>query len=186
MMEKQVTALNNTLINFFKGIVHNPKASSSFTVFGGCQICKRGNHLATTYPRLNEPRSKCAKCDMFHRTENCGIKCSFCSGLGHSKDRCWKKPKDVKSHSRAANFLKVLLNDEEATIQQLNKLYGNENLFSYTQVPRRRMHVDVQKSVLKYLLLRSRKMDFYGSLAPIGVVPTSEIAGDGACVNQDT
>ncbi len=48
---------------------------------------------------------------------------------------CWKKPKDGKSHFGVANFLKVLLNDEEATIQQLNKLYGNENLFSYIWVP---------------------------------------------------
>ncbi len=36
MMKKQVTALNYTLINFFKGTVHNPKASSSSTMFGGC------------------------------------------------------------------------------------------------------------------------------------------------------
>jgi len=39
--------------------------------------------------------------------------------------------------------LEVLLNDEEATLQQLNKLCGNENILSYTQVPRRRMHVEV-------------------------------------------
>jgi hypothetical protein len=56
MMEKQVTALNNALINFFKGNVHNPEASSSFAMFGGCQICKGRDHLATTYLRLNEPR----------------------------------------------------------------------------------------------------------------------------------
>ncbi len=132
MMEKQVTALNNTFINFFKGTIHNPKASSSSTVFGGCQIYKGGDHLATTCPRLNEPRSKCGKCGMPHRTENCGIKCTFCVGLGHSEDRCWKKPKDGKSHFGTTNFLEVLLNDEEATMQQLNKLCGNENLFSYT------------------------------------------------------
>jgi hypothetical protein len=117
MMEKQVTTLNNTLINFFKGTIHNPEASSSSTVFGGCQICKGGDHLATTHLRLNEPWPKCAKCGMPHRTENCGIKCTFCEGLGHSKDRCWKKPKDGKSHSRTANFLEVLLNDEEVTMQ---------------------------------------------------------------------
>ncbi len=29
MMEKQVTTLNNTFINFFKGTVHNLEASSS-------------------------------------------------------------------------------------------------------------------------------------------------------------
>jgi hypothetical protein len=64
--------------------------------------------------RLNEPWPKCAKCGMFHRTENCAIKCSFCSNLSHSEDRCWKKPKDGKSHSGVANFLEVFLNDEEA------------------------------------------------------------------------
>jgi hypothetical protein len=36
MMEKQVIALNNKLINFFKGSVPNPNASSSSTMFGGC------------------------------------------------------------------------------------------------------------------------------------------------------
>jgi len=36
IMEKQVAALNNTLINFFKGAVSNLEASSSSTVFGGC------------------------------------------------------------------------------------------------------------------------------------------------------
>jgi len=143
MMEKQVTALNNTLINFLKGNVPNLVTSSSPTMFGGCLICKGGDHIATVCSRLNEPRPKCAKCGMSHRTENYGIKCSFCSGLGHSKDRCWKKPKDGKPHSGAANFLEVLLNDEEATLQQLNKLCGNENVFSYTRVPRRKMPVEV-------------------------------------------
>ncbi len=133
-------------------------------MLGGCQICKGGDHLATTCPRLNEPRSKCAKCGMPHRTENYGIKCTFCAGLRHSEDRCWKKPKDGKSHSGTTNFLEVLLNDEEATMQQLNKLCRNDNLFSYTRMPRRRNPVDV---------------------APGGVVPTLEAAGDGVGVNQD-
>ncbi len=158
MMEKQVTALNNTLINFFKGTVHNLEASSSSTAFGGCQICKGGDHLATTCPRLNQARPKCAKCSMLHRTENCGIKCTFCSGLGHSEDKCWKKPKDGKSQSGAANFLEVLLDDEAATMQQLDKLCGNENLFFYTRVPRRRMPIKV---------------------APAGTVPSPEAEGEG-------
>jgi hypothetical protein len=101
---------------------------------------------------------------MPHRTENYGIKCTFCAGLRHSEDRCWKKPKDGKSHSGTTNFLEVLLNDEEATMQQLNKLCRNDNLFSYTRMPRRRNPVDV---------------------APGGVVPTLEAAGDGVGVNQD-
>jgi len=102
---------------------------------------------------------------MPHRTENCGIKCTFCSGLGHSKDRCWKKPKDGKSHSGTSNFLEVLLNDEAATLQQLNKLCGNENLFFYTRVPRSRVPVDV---------------------APGGAVPTPEAVGDGVGASRDT
>jgi len=84
--------------------------------------------------------------------------------LGHSEDRCWKKPKDGKPHSGATNFLEVLLNDEEATMQQLNKLCGNENILSYTRVPRRRMHVEV---------------------APGGVVPSPEAAGEGTRVNKE-
>jgi hypothetical protein len=67
---------------------------------------------------------------MFHRIKNCEIKCSFYSGLGHSEDKCWKKLKDGKSPFGTTNFLEVLLNDEEATMQQLNKLCGNENVFS--------------------------------------------------------
>jgi hypothetical protein len=164
-VEKQVNALNNTLINFFKGNAHDTTSSSSSNVFGGCHICRGGDHMATTCPRLNEARPKCAKCNMLYRIKNCGIKCTFCAKLGHSEDRCWKKPKDGKSHSRAANFVEVLLNDEEATLQQLNKLCGNEKVFSYTRVPRRRIPVEV---------------------APTGNVPSSEAAGEGTRVNQET
>jgi len=165
MMEKQVMTLNNTLINFFKGSVPNLDASSSSTMFGGCQIYKEGDHLATACLKLNEPWPKCAKCDMFHNIENCGIKCSFCSGLGHLKDRCWKKPKDGKSHFGATNFLEVLFNDEEAIMQQLNKLCGNENIFSYIQVPKRRMPVEV---------------------APCGAIPSPEATGEWTGVNRET
>jgi len=164
-MEKQVTSLNNTLNNFSKGNVPNPDASSSSTMFGGCQIYKAGDHMGTTCPRLNEPQPKSAKCDMSHRTENCGIKCSFCSSLGHLKDKCWKKPKDGKSHFGTTNFLEVLLNNEEATRQHSNKLCGNENIFSYTRTPKRRMHVEVA----------------LGS-----VIPSLEVAGEGIGVNQET
>ncbi len=151
-VEKQVAALNNTLINFFKR--NSPDASSSSSSsasslssscagFGGCQICKGKDHMATACPRQNEARPKCAKCSLPHRTENCGVKCTFYTGLGHSEDKCWKKPKDAKSASEMANFLEVMLNDEAATEQQLNKLCGNENAFSHTRVPRRRTPVEV-------------------------------------------
>ncbi len=164
MMEKQVNVLNDTLINFLKGNVQGPVTSSSSNMSNGCQICRGGDHIATTCPRLNEPRPKCAKCGMPHRTKNCGVKCSFCAGLGHSEDRCWKKPKDGKAHPGSANFLEVLLNDEDATLHQLNKLCGSENVFSYTRVPKRRMPVKV---------------------APAGTVPPPETTMEGAGVNRE-
>jgi hypothetical protein len=80
---------------------------------------------------------------MPHRIENCGVKCSFCAGSGHSEDRCWKKPRDGKMHPGSANFLEMMLDDEEATLEQLNELCGSEKLFSYIRVPRRRNPVEV-------------------------------------------
>jgi hypothetical protein len=164
-MEKQVAALKSTLINFFKGNGPISAPASSSNVLGVCQICQAGDHRATTCPRLNDARPKCAKCNMPHRTENCGIKCTFCTGLGHSEDRCWKKPRDEKTHTGTANFVEVLLSDEEAMLQQLNRLCGNEKIFSYTRVPRRRVLVEV---------------------APTTSAPSPEIEEEGVRVNQET
>jgi hypothetical protein len=141
-VEKQVAALNNTLINFFK-VNSQESTSSSSTAFGGCQLCKGKDHMATACPRQNEARPKCAKCNLPHRTENCGVKCTFCTRLGHSEDKCWKKNKDGRPASGATNFLEVMLDDDATTEQQLNRLCGSENAFSYTRVPRRRTPVDV-------------------------------------------
>jgi len=163
-VENHVVTLNNTFINLFKGNSHDPTSSSSSTIFGACQLCKGGDHMATTCPRLNEARPKCAKCNMPHRTENCGIKCTFCTGLGHSEDKCRKKPKDGKSATGATIFLKVLFDDGATTEQQLDKLCGNENLFSYTRVPRIKTPVDV---------------------APGGVAPIPEAEREGVGVNRD-
>jgi len=58
----------------------------------------------------------------------------------------------------------VLLDDGAATEQQLDKLCGSENLFSYTRVPKRRNLVDV---------------------APGGVAPISEAEREGVGVNMD-
>jgi predicted aspartyl protease len=163
-MEHQVVSLNNTLIKFFKGSMPNSVPSSSSTLLRECHICKGRDHIATTCPRLNEPRPKCTKCGMPHRIKNCGVKCSFCSGLGHLEDRCWKKSKDGKSHSGAANFLEVLLNDETTTLQQLNELCGGENVFSYTRVPRHRLPVE---------------------MPPVGTAPSTESAENSFVVSRE-
>jgi len=122
------------------------------------------DHIATSCPRLNEPQPKCAKCGMPHRTENCGVKCSFCSGLGHSEDKCWKKSKDGRLNSGAANFLEVLFNDEAVIAQQLDRFCENENVFSYTRLPRRRLPVELPLA---------------------GVGPSTEVAGDGTIPNRE-
>jgi hypothetical protein len=114
-MEDQVAVLNNALINFFKGSVPNPVSSSYSTIFEGCQICRRRDHVAITCPRLNEAWLRYAKCNMPHRTENSGSKHTFCVELEHSEDKSWKRPNDGRSHFGAANFMEVLLHDEEAT-----------------------------------------------------------------------
>jgi hypothetical protein len=59
----------------------------------------------------------------------------------------------------------VLLDDGTATEQQLNKLCGNENLFSYTRLPRKRTPVDV---------------------TPRGVAPIPEAESEGVGANRDT
>jgi hypothetical protein len=87
-VDKQVATLNNTIIHLFKGNLHDLKSSSSSAVFGACQLCKGGDHMAIACSRLNEARPKCAKYNMPHRTENCAIKCTFCAGLGHFEDKC--------------------------------------------------------------------------------------------------
>jgi len=57
-----------------------------------------------------------------------------------------------------------LLNDEAATAQQLDRLCENENVFSYTRLPRRRLPVE---------------------LPPAGVGPSTEVAEIGTIPNQE-
>jgi hypothetical protein len=85
MIKKQVNALNSTLINFFRRNAPNVGASSSSNAYEECQICRKENHLVIACPRLNESWLECTKCGVSHKTQNWGIKCTFCLGLGHSK-----------------------------------------------------------------------------------------------------
>jgi hypothetical protein len=41
-----------------------------------------------------------------------------------------------------------MLDDEEVIMQQLNKLCGGQNVFSYTRVLKQRMHVEVVPGVI--------------------------------------
>jgi len=76
---------------------------------------------------------------MVVEVKNCGIRCSFCNGLRHLEDHCWKK-KETKPSNSIANYLEVLVNDEEATLIKLNMICGvNHHLSFGNRIPKRRL-----------------------------------------------
>ncbi len=85
-------------------------------------------------------RPKCAKCEGGHKIDNYGLKCSFCLGLGHTKERYWKK--STKGLHATINFLEVLVDDEEATLVELNRVYGeDQHIFYGMRIPKRRLPI---------------------------------------------
>ncbi len=50
--------------------------------------------------------------------EKCGVRCGYCSRLGHTKDRCQKKEKNVKTSSIANNYLEILVHDEATILEK--------------------------------------------------------------------
>jgi len=92
--DRQLHDLNETFINFFgKGMdgKARPSTSFSFNTHNRCQLCRSEEHTTSTCPKFADTRQKCAKCGGGHKTNNCGLKCFFCLGLGHMDDRCSKK-----------------------------------------------------------------------------------------------
>ncbi len=47
--------------------------------------------------------------------------------MGHMKDKQWKIGKDGKTLFVATNYLKVMVDDEEITLKQLNQLCGTKH-----------------------------------------------------------
>jgi hypothetical protein len=96
--------LNETLVNYFRrGTNGNKGPSLGMTNIIQCQLCKSKEHVASTCPRFIDLRPRCAKCGGGHKIDNCGFKCYFCLGMGHTKDRYRKK--NHKFPSTVANFL---------------------------------------------------------------------------------
>jgi hypothetical protein len=59
---------------------------------------------------------------------------SYCFILSCIEKNCWKN--NGKGLFATANYLKVLINDEETTLTELNKLCGvKNNVFSRTKIP---------------------------------------------------
>jgi hypothetical protein len=139
-IDKQLLALNETLIHFFResGNRSGAGANSSGST-SRCQLCQVNDHTAMACPKHNDMWPKCNKCGGGHRAKNCGIKCSFCNGLGHLEDHCWEK-NDTKPFNSTTNYLKVLVIDEEATLTKLNKISGvNHHLSSGNMIRKRRL-----------------------------------------------
>jgi len=89
-LEKQVYALNEYFINFFKGASLGVGAIP----FGAdnsnhvCQICKSTNHIATMCPCIGNMKLKCANCGLPHKMELCGMRRGYYSSVGHTKNMC--------------------------------------------------------------------------------------------------
>jgi hypothetical protein len=92
-----------------------------------------GHNVSSCSKFFTKP--KCGKCGGGYTTKNRGVKCSYCFGLGHTEECCWNK--NGRSPLTTVNYLKVLINDKEATLSKLNRLCGiNNNVFSGTRVSR--------------------------------------------------
>jgi hypothetical protein len=140
-IDKHLQALNDTLVNYFGSgangrVSHNSKGANTIQ----CQLCKSNEHITSACPKLVYLRPKCAKCGEGHKIENCSLKCFSCSNMGHIEDRCLRK--NGKGPSSSTNFLKVMVNDKEATLVELNRLCGiKHNIFFGIQMPKIKMHV---------------------------------------------
>jgi hypothetical protein len=91
-------------------------------------------------PKIANTRSKCAKCNEGHKIDNCGLKCSFCFGLRHMEEKCWKK--NLKGTTTVINFLKVVVNDEKTTLFELNKICNtNHDLLFGIKMPKKNLPI---------------------------------------------
>ncbi len=134
-MDQQLHVLNETFINFFgKRIDGKARLNTLFLTNGNCcQLCHSKEHLASMCPKLIDTRPKCGG---GHKTDNCGLKCFFYFTLGHMEDRCWKKI--AKGPTTTMNFLEVLINDEEATLSNLNQICGDDqHVYFSVRIPKR-------------------------------------------------
>lgn len=95
--------------------------------------------FAPICPQIGDLKPKCGKCRLPHQMENCGIRSGYCSDMDHTEDRCWKNGKDGKALSATNNDLQVLVDDEEAALEQLIRLCGTKHhIFSRARIPGRR------------------------------------------------
>jgi hypothetical protein len=119
IVEKKVSVLNESLINFLKqGItLGHGVGFSSVIIASICQICGFGDHVASICLRIGDLKPKCGKCGLPHKTKNCGLQCGYYNHMGHAKEWCWKKRKEPKPNFVANNYLEALIDDEATTLE---------------------------------------------------------------------
>jgi hypothetical protein len=99
--------------------------------------------MAKDCPKYAISKHKCLKCGGLHKIINCGSRCNFCGGLGHTEKIYWKKT-NLKTCAITTNYLEVMVDDEEIVRNQLDQICGNNHdLFSHTMVPRRKLPLDM-------------------------------------------
>jgi hypothetical protein len=105
-----------------------------------CQLCRLKKHITFACSKFTNLKPKCAKCGGAQKMKNHILKCYFYLGMGHMEDNCWKK--NDKGTFASTNFLEVMVNDEETTPTELNRLCGvKNNIFSSVKMPKKRLHV---------------------------------------------
>ncbi len=66
--------------------------------------------------------------------------------MGHLEDCYWKK-KYTNLSNFTTNYLEVLVNDEEATLMELNKICGaNHHLSSKNKIPKKRLPMETNEA----------------------------------------
>jgi hypothetical protein len=89
--------------------------------------------------------------------------------MGHTKYRCWKK--NGKGPSASANFLEVLVKDEEATLIELNRLCGIKHNVR-VRMPKHRMPIQAFTSKVKAKVLEEE----IENLDTLGLIETSYLS----------
>ncbi len=85
--------------------------------------------FVTICPKIKDLKPKCGKWGLPRRIKNCDFRCGYYTGIGHIENKCWKKKKEVKSHSTTNNYMELLVDDEVATLEHLNRLCGTKHDF---------------------------------------------------------
>ncbi len=107
VVEKQINALNDSLINAFRqGISSSHEVRSpNANIFLVCQICNLVDHVANICSKIKVFKPKCDKWGLPHRIVNCGVGCGYYTNMGHTENICWKKGKETKSHLAINNYV---------------------------------------------------------------------------------